>query len=90
MKTAEINLYEIFLTKFSKTEAKKAVAAIEEISEKNIDKVEDSLATKEDISEVRIEIQKVKTDLIMWLVALIIGLFLAIVGSIIAILSYMS
>ncbi len=78
MSTLEINLYNKLKAKI--TEAKELIEFIDFRSEEkriNSDKI---LATKQDISEVRLEIKEAKTDMIKCFFAFFMTLVLMILG----------
>jgi hypothetical protein len=80
MSTLEINLYNILKAKIGEAEAKELIEFIDFRSEEkriNLDKI---LATKQDITEVRLEIKEAKTDMIKWFFAFFITLVLMILG----------
>ncbi|TRX37322.1 hypothetical protein FNW52_04990 [Flavobacterium sp. ZT3R18] len=80
MSTLEINLYNKLKAKIGEAEAKELIEFIDFRSEEkrvNSDKI---LATKQDISEVRLEIKEAKTDMIKWFFAFFITLVLMILG----------
>ena len=85
--TASIELFEIFKTKFSEQEAKFIVKEIEKIEtvvtakiEQELDRKQNVLAPKEDITLLKAEIAKSKVDTIKWVFAFFVTLMLAIVG----------
>ncbi len=73
MIVSEIKLYELLKAKIGEKEAE----AFVEILEKRVDiKFEDAkqyLATKEDIADVRAEMQTIKTDIIKWMFIFWVG-----------------
>ncbi len=80
MSTVEINLYNKLKAKIGEAEAKELIEFIDFRSEEkriNSDKI---LATKQDITEVRLEIKEAKTDMIKWFFAFFITLVLMILG----------
>ena len=80
MSTLEINLYNKLKAKIGEAEAKELIEFIDFRSEEkriNSDKI---LATKQDISEVRLEIKETKNDMIKWFFAFFITLALMILG----------
>ena len=80
MSTLEINSYNKLKAKIGEAEAKELIEFIDFRSEEkriNSDKI---LATKQDITEVRLEIKEAKTDRIKWFFAFFITLVLMILG----------
>jgi hypothetical protein len=78
-----LKIYEILGKHFNNTEdAKIVVTEIEQIIETKILEKKDLLATKEDISQIRIDIEKRFNQLIIW----IVGTFIALTGIFIAVM----
>ena len=65
MQVAEIELYEILKTKLGEKEAKTLVEYIEAKVGKELEEKKDILATKEDINGLKIEIGKVRTEMVV-------------------------
>ena len=78
--TTDIQLYEILKQKLGNKEAEALVgfvdARIKESNEQNIK----SLATKEDIAELKLKISDTKSDIARWVLAIFIPIMLAIIG----------
>ena len=79
MSTIELKVYEIFKNRFSEKEAEMVIEYFEVKAEKKYEEKKDTLATKEDIGQIRKEISESKTDLIKWMVAMWIAQMAAIV-----------
>ncbi len=90
MIVSEIKLFEMLKAKIGEKEAEAFVQILETRVDKKFDDAKDILATKEDISNIRVEMREIKVDLIKWMVALIIGLFIALVGSMAALIKLMA
>jgi hypothetical protein len=73
MSSLELKAYEIFKTKPGETEAATILEWVEEKSDKKIAEQKDVLATKQDISEAKVEIMR-------WMFGVFVVLMLAIVG----------
>ena len=73
-------LYEILSSKVGKDTAENLTSYIEQKIKEDIKDETRLLATREDISNVREEIYKVKTDMIKWYVSLFILLAMMIIG----------
>ena len=80
MHVAEIELYEILKEKVGEKEAKTLVEYIETKVSKELEGKKDILATKEDINNLKLEIEKVRTemhnmkaDIIKWMFLFWIG-----------------
>ncbi len=84
MNTAQIKLYDLFRIdlKLSDEKAREFIQAVEETFQSD----KGQTATKQDISEVKIEIEKTKSELLKWFVGLFITLVLMILGLYAAIL----
>lgn len=89
MQVAEIELYEILKAKVGEKEAKTLVEYIEAKVEKKFEEKKDTLATKEDIHNLKIEIEEIRTDMQKMKAEIIKWMFLFWIGqlaSLIAIL----
>ncbi|MBU1181340.1 MAG: DUF1640 domain-containing protein [Proteobacteria bacterium] len=73
MKVAEIELYEILKSKVGEKEAKTLVEYIEAKVEKKFEDKKDILATKQDIANLEIKIEKTRSDIIKWMFLFWIG-----------------
>ncbi|MBI3754107.1 MAG: DUF1640 domain-containing protein [Deltaproteobacteria bacterium] len=73
MHVAEIELYEILKTKIGEKEARTLVEYIEAKVEKKFEEKKDTLATKQDIANLEIRIEKTKSDIIKWMFLFWIG-----------------
>lgn len=67
MQVAEIELYEILKEKIGEKEARTLVEYIEAKVEKKFEEKKDILATKQDIANLEIKIEKIKSDIIKWM-----------------------
>lgn len=67
MQVAEIELYEILKGKLGEKEAKTLVEYIEAKVEKKFEEKKDILATKQDISNLEVKIEKTRSDIIKWM-----------------------
>jgi hypothetical protein len=82
MIVSEIKLYELLKAKLGEKEAEAFVHILEKKVDDKFNDAKQSLATKEDLANT-------KVDLIKWLVALLLGLFIALVGAMAAIIKLM-
>ena len=73
-------LYQLLVEKTDKETAETLTTYIDGKINKDIENKVTSLATKEDIANVRTEIAKAKTEMIRWYVALFVMLTLMIAG----------
>ena len=73
-------LYQLLVDKTDKETAETLTTYIDGKINKDIENKVTSLATKEDIANVRTEIAKAKTEMIRWYVALFVMLTLMIAG----------
>ncbi|MDP2682458.1 MAG: DUF1640 domain-containing protein [Deltaproteobacteria bacterium] len=73
MYVAEIELYEILKTKVGEKEARTLVEYIEAKVEKKFEEKKDTLATKQDIANLEIKIEKTRSDIIKWMFLFWIG-----------------
>ncbi len=76
MSTLEINLYNKLRAKIGEVEAKELIGFIDFRSEEKRVNSDRILTTKQDITEVRLEIKEAKTDMIIWFFAFFITLVL--------------
>ncbi len=86
MSTLEINLYNHLKAKIGETETRELIEFIDFRSEEKRTNSDKILATKQDISDVRIEIKEAKTDMIKWFFAFFMTLIIMILGLYAAIL----
>ena len=86
MSTLEINLYNNLKSKIGETETRELIEFIDFRSEEKRTNSDKILATKQDISDVRIEIKEAKTDMIKWFFAFFMTLIMMILGLYAAIL----
>ena len=82
MIVSEIKLYELLKAKLGEKEAEAFVHILEKKVDDKFNDAKQSLATKEDLANT-------KVDLIKWMVALLLGLFIALVGAMAAIIKLM-
>jgi hypothetical protein len=82
MIVSEIKLYELLKAKLGEKEAEAFVEILEKKVDHKFDEAKQTLATKEDLANT-------KVDLIKWMVALLLGLFIALVGAMAAIIKLM-
>jgi hypothetical protein len=77
MHVAEIELYEILKAKVGEKEAKTLVEYIETKVERKFDEKKDTLATKEDLANIKtelmVQIEKTRSDIIKWMFLFWIG-----------------
>lgn len=73
MHVAEIELYEILKSKLGDKEAKTLVEYIEAKVSKELEEKKDILATKQDIANLEIKLEKTKSDIIKWMFLFWIG-----------------
>lgn len=79
--TQSLNLYNIALKHFkSEGDAANFIKEIENVVDNKFDTKKDAIASKEDITQVRLEIKEAKTDLIKWVFAFFITIALMIIG----------
>ena len=82
MIVSEIKLYELLKAKLGEKEAEAFVHILEKKVDDKFEDAKQTLATKEDLANT-------KVDLIKWMVALWLGLFIALVGAMAAIIKLM-
>jgi hypothetical protein len=82
MIVSEIKLYELLKAKLGEKEAEAFVEILEKKVDHKFEDAKQTLATKEDLANT-------KVDLIKWMVALLLGLFIALVGAMAAIIKLM-
>ena len=78
--TTYIQLYEILKQKLGNKEAEALVSFVDSRIKEGNEQNLKTLATKEDISELKLNIADSKTDIIRWVFAFFIPLLLAIIG----------
>ena len=82
MIVSEIKLYELLKAKLGEKEAEAFVEILEKKVDHKFGEAKQTLATKEDLANT-------KVDLIKWMVALLLGLFIALVGAMAAVIKLM-
>ena len=80
MQVSDIQLYNILKVKMGESEAQTLVEYIDTKVEKEVEEKKDVLATKQDISELRVEVSKTKADIIKWMFVFWIGLLGAVIA----------
>ena len=90
---ASIELFEALKTRFGDQEAKIIVKVIEKIEtgidlkvDKKFEESKNSLATKEDLANLKVEMQKGFKDTIKWMFIFVMGLLASLSGIMLAIL----
>ena len=78
--TTYIQLHEILKQKLGNKEAEALVSFVDSRIKEGNEQNLKTLATKEDISELKLNIADSKTDIIRWVFAFFIPLLLAIIG----------
>ena len=73
MVVSEIDLYNILKAKFGDQEAQSVVQGIKSAVKDEFDNKKDVLATKQDLMDLRIEMEKNRSDLIKWMFIFWIG-----------------
>ena len=73
MQVAEIELYEILKPKVGEKEARTLVEYIEAKVERKFEGKKDVLATKQDIANLEIKLEKTRADIIKWMFLFWIG-----------------
>ena len=79
MWTPELKVYEIFKARQSEPEAAAVFEYIDEKTEKKYEEKKDILATKEDLTNLRVEMREIKADMINWMFIFWIGQLVAII-----------
>lgn len=80
MVISEITLYNVLKNKLGETEAQTVVEGIKQEVKNQFDEKKDILATKQDISDLRLEIERGFKDNLKWIVAtmlVVAGLIIA-------------
>lgn len=80
MHVAEIELYEILKEKVEEKEAKTLVEYIETKIDRKLEEKKDVLATKEDVNNLKLEIEKTRSDIIKWLFIFWAGQFASLIA----------
>lgn len=84
MSALDLKVYEIFKSKLGEREAEIVIEYFESKTESKYQEKKDILATKQDISELRLEMRQeianTKVDLIKWMVGFWIAQMAAIIG----------
>jgi len=93
---SDIQLYELLASKLGRTEAKGLVEFVEARVDKQLDEKTNTLASKEDIFEVKQEMQTMKTDianvkvdLVKWMVGTGIALASVMVALMVGMIKYL-
>ena len=73
MQIAELELYEILKSKLGDKKAKSLVEYIEAKVDKKFEEKKDVLATKQDVANLEIKMEKVKSDIIKWMFLFWVG-----------------
>jgi hypothetical protein len=76
----EIELYEILKSKVGDKEAKALVEYVEATVEQKLEEKKDVLATKQDIANLELKIEQVRSDIIKWMFLFWIGQFAALIA----------
>ena len=79
MSTPELKVYEIFKARQSEPEAAAVLEYIDKKTENKYEKKKDILATKEDLTNLRVEMREIKADMINWMFIFWIGQLVAII-----------
>jgi hypothetical protein len=79
MSTLELKVYEIFKNRLSEPEAATIIEYIDEKVEKKIEQKKEILATKQDVSELKLEIKENKADTIKWMFIFWVGQLAALI-----------
>ena len=82
MIVSEIKLFELLKARIGEREAEAFVEILEKKGDNKFEDAKQTLATKEDLANT-------KVDIIRWMFALVVGLFIALVGSMAAIIKLM-
>ena len=80
MSAPELKVYKKFKTRPSEPEAAAILEYIDEKTEKKYEEKKDILATKEDITNLRVEMREIKADMIKWMFIFWIGQLVAIIA----------
>ena len=80
MSTTELKVYEIFKARQSEPEAAAILEYFDKKTEKKYEKKKDILATKEDLTNLRVEMREIKADTINWMFIFWIGQLVAIIA----------
>ena len=87
---ASLKIFEILRLKFDEPQAKTIASAVETAVETaletNNSELFKTVATKKDISDIRVEMREMKAELIKWMFIFWIGQFASVVGVLTAIL----
>lgn len=67
MVVSEITLYNVLKTKLGEADAQTVVEGIKQEVKNEFENKKEILATKQDVSELRIAIEKTRSDLIKWM-----------------------
>jgi len=89
MVVSELQLYDILKAKLGENEARQLVAFVDEKVKSEVSIQKDTLATKNDIYQLELKLQKEMSAVQKSVYYVGLVQFLAIVGSVIAILSFM-
>jgi hypothetical protein len=89
MVVSELQLYDILKAKLGENEARQLVAFVDEKVKSEVSIQKDTLATKDDIYQLELKLQKEISAVQKSVYYVGLVQFLAIVGSVIAILSFM-
>ena len=73
MHVAEIELYELLKGKIGEKEAKSVIEYVEAKVDRKFDEKKDVLASKEDIANLEVKIERVKSDIIKWMFLFWVG-----------------
>ncbi len=89
MNSLELKVYDIFKTKFGEKEATTLIEYFEAKAEQKYDQKKDVLATKEDITSVKLDISALENMLVKQMYWINIVQFLATAGALVAIIKFM-
>ena len=73
MTVSQIDLYDILKAKLGEQEAKSLVSFVKTEVQEKINDQKDSLASKEDVNKLKIEIANTRADLIKWMFIFWVG-----------------
>lgn len=90
MQASGIKLYEVLKEQFSPKKAKAIVASLDETITEKIEGKSNVLSTKEDIGDLKIEIQRVKAEMIKWTFIFWMGNVVTTIGTVITIFSLLN